>query len=287
MLHAGASSATPTFSHRVLKSAAAAVDRVRRPVPGIVVLIYHRVGGRSGLAVDLDSGAFDDQMAWLAASGRVVTFERALDLLASNAAASGDGDPAAPDNPIVVTFDDGTADFADIAVPILDRHQVPALMYLATDFIERGDAFPDDGAPMSWNAVRDCRSTGLVDFGSHTHTHALLDRLRPDEIDAELDRSMELIAEHLGVPARDFAYPKALAPSAAADVAVRRRFRSAVLAGTRANRIGATDPFRIARSPIQTYDGFAYFVRKAEGGMAFEDSARNLVNRVRYAGATS
>lgn len=271
--------ASTPWSHRALKGAAALADRVRRPPRGLVVLIYHRVGGGSGLAVDLDPGAFEEQVAWLAASGRVVRLADALGVLA---------DPTPPaSDPIVVTFDDGTADFAEVAVPILARHGVPATMYLATAFVEEGRDFPDAGRPLSWAAARDCLASGVVDFGSHTHTHALLDRLAPEAVADELDRSIDLVADRLGRPALDFAYPKALAPSAAAAAQVARRFRSAVLAGTRPNRYGATDPLRIARSPIQTHDGFEYFVRKAHGGMGFEDAARTVVNRFRYAGATS
>jgi peptidoglycan/xylan/chitin deacetylase (PgdA/CDA1 family) len=126
----------------------------------------------------------------------------------------------------------------------------------------------------------------VVEIGSHTHTHALLDRLAPEAIADELDRSVTLVHERVGCPVRHFAYPKALAPTPDADRAVRARFASAALAGTRPNRFGATDPWALSRSPIQTADGFDYFVAKAMGGMQLEDTARRLVNRVRYAGAT-
>ena len=33
----------------------------------------------------------------------------------------------------------------DVALPILARHGVPAVWYLATDFVERGRAFPGGG----------------------------------------------------------------------------------------------------------------------------------------------
>ena len=98
----------------------------------------------------------------------------------------------------------------------------------------------------------------------------------------ELDRSKELIEDRLGRPCLDFAYPKALPPSAAAALAVRERFRSAALAGTRPNRPGHTDPYRLARSPVQRSDGTRYFERKLAGGMAFEDSLRRAANRWRY-----
>ena len=69
------------IAQRAVKDAATALDAVRRPPAGVVVLIYHRVGGASGLDVDLPEGLFDQQMAVLAASGRVVSLGTALDLV--------------------------------------------------------------------------------------------------------------------------------------------------------------------------------------------------------------
>ena len=62
---------------------------------------------------------------------------------------------------------------------------------------------------------------------------------------------------------------------------MRARFRSATLAGTRANRYCATDPFRVARSPIQVSDGMRWFRHKVAGGLAFEDTVRRAAHRAR------
>jgi peptidoglycan/xylan/chitin deacetylase (PgdA/CDA1 family) len=266
---------------RAVKSAAVAADRVRPTAAGVVVLCYHRVGARSTLAVDLPTSLFDEQMAQLAESGRAVTVDAALDVL------SGETTAVAGCDPVVVTFDDGTTDFADTALPVLERYRVPALLYVATDFIDSGRAFPNDGQPLSWAALRDATATGLVEVGSHTHTHALLDRLGDRAVHDELDRSIGCISERLGAAPAHFAYPKAVAPSPIADRAVRARFRSAALAGTRPNRYGQTDPYRLARSPIQTADGMRWFTQKLAGGMALEDTLRRVANRARYAGATT
>ena len=276
---------------RTIKTVAAAGDRVRPPAEGVVVLIYHRVGGGSGTEVDLSPQAFDEQMAWLAGTGRVVSLDAAIDLLdppAGGAATdSGDraGGAAPADDPIVVTFDDGTADLADVATPLLVRHGVPATVYLATKFIDEGIAFPDDGTPLSWAAARDMASTGLVTFGSHTHGHLLLDRLAPQEAIDELDRSRQLIEDEVGAPAHHFAYPKAVAASPEVEPLVRERYRSAALGGNRPNPYGRTDVHRLSRTAVQVSDGNEYFVRKARGGMALEDSIRRAVNRVRYRAA--
>jgi peptidoglycan/xylan/chitin deacetylase (PgdA/CDA1 family) len=249
-----------------VKAAASAAPSTRRR--GGVILIFHRVGGGSGLEIDLDPGRFEEQITHIGDTAGSLT-----DVV--------EGRPV-----VVVTFDDGTADFAEHVLPILTRHNVPATLYLATAFIEEQRPFPHNGTPLSWHTLRDCISTGLVTVGSHTHTHVLLDRLAPHEIASELDRSIGLIEDRLGVTPAHFAYPKALLGSADAQAAVRTRFATAAIAGTRPNVPGRIDPHRLYRSPIQRSDGMKYFRRKLEGGMRLEDDLRRTLNRVRYLGKT-
>src|SRR5829696_441372 len=101
----------PALARRGVKVAAASVDRVRRPARGVVVLIYHRVGARTGVEVDLPAELFDQQLAFLRERGPVVSMDDALDRIAGDAPEGAD--------PVVVTFDDGTVDFVDVALPIL------------------------------------------------------------------------------------------------------------------------------------------------------------------------
>ncbi|MGH9152686.1 MAG: polysaccharide deacetylase family protein [Acidimicrobiales bacterium] len=247
---------------------------------GVTVLLYHRVGGGSRLEIDLPAGLFEEQIAMVAEETRPLALDDALIALAG---------PSQPEGPpqVVVTFDDGTADFADVALTILQSYRVPATVYVATDHVESGRSFSANGAPLSWAALDAAMATGLVTVGSHTHTHALLDRLPAPLVDDELDRSIGLIADRLGVPPAHFAYPKGLSGSLWAEAAVRCRFRSASLAGTRANPYGRTDPFRLFRSPVQVSDGMRWFGRKLRGGMSLEDDLRALLNRRRYTGITT
>ena len=268
---------------RGMKAASAAADRWRPRVPGVVILLYHRVGGGSSLEIDLDAARFDEQIAAISESGRGVSLATAL---AQLAAAPGEH-PV--DSSVVVTFDDGTTDFAEVAVPILQRHGVPATLYLATGFVDGEIPVPWGGRPLSWSALRDTVSTGLIDIGSHTHSHQLLDRVSRAEAASDLDRSIDLIGEHLGQPALDFAYPKAVPAGRDVAAVVRDRFRSAALAGTRMNPYRRddprreTDPYRLGRSPIQVSDGMDFFAQKLAGGMRLEGAFRRAINRVRYA----
>lgn len=258
----------------LVKRVSAVSDKIVRPPNGVVVLIYHRVGGGSSSEVDLDADLFGAQMAHLAEHHHVLTLDAAVDALASGSKADG----------VVVTFDDGTTDFADVVAPLLMEHQVPATLYAATRFIDEQERFPWDAPPISWAALRDVCSTGLVTVGSHTHSHWLMDRLDPAAIDGDLDRSIELIGEHLGTAPAHFAYPKALPGSDHAEIAVRRRFTSAALAASRVNRPGHTDLHRLWRTPIQTSDGLDFFAAKAAGGLRLEGELRALLARVKYRG---
>lgn len=269
----------PGHLRQLVKWTAAAADALRRP-RGLVVLIYHRVGAHTPVSVDLPRPLFAEQLAALAEGWAPVTLDRVGDLLAGSAA------PGGPPT-VCVTFDDGTADFVDEALPEIVAHDVPAALYVATDFIEAGRSFPEHGQPASWAGLRDAISTGLVTIGSHTHTHRLLDRVDGPEAAQELDRSTKLIEDRLGVSCRHFAYPKALLGSPAAEAEVRRRFRTAAIAGTRPNAYGTTDLHRLHRSPIQVTDGMRWFRQKATGGMALEDDLRRLRNRRRYTGAVT
>lgn len=262
-----------------LKRAAALADRAHSPRPGLVVLIYHRVGRRTRSRVDLPEWLFEEQMARIAAGPGAIPLGAGVDMLQSVAGSD--------HRSVVVTFDDGTADFVDVALPILTRYGVPTTLYLATEFIETGKAFPQSGMAASWEGIRDAVSTGLVTVGSHTHSHMLLDRVSADQAAGDLDRSIELIRDRLAVDPEHFAYPKAVLGTPAVEAEVRARFRSAAVAGTRTNPYGCSNPYRLARSPIQIEDGLRFFERKLSGGMWLEDGVRAVANRRRFSGLKS
>jgi peptidoglycan/xylan/chitin deacetylase (PgdA/CDA1 family) len=277
-----------------VKHAAMAADRVAPPPDGITILIYHRVGGGSDSAVDLTVDQFERQLEHLREHHRVITLDEAVTAVTAGRVEgwSESQAPATASSPgqddrrqVVITFDDGTADFGDHAVPALARHDLPATLYVATKFVDEGLDFPWGAPPATWSALHEAAATGLVTIGSHTHSHWLLDRLDRSAIDGDLDRSTELIEREFGGGPRHFAYPKALPGSPAAEIAVRRRFTSAALAASRVNRPGRTDLHRLWRTPVQRTDDPSMFAAKANGGLRLEGEIRALAARVRYRGS--
>jgi len=75
----------------------------------------------------LPAAELDWQLAHVARHHRAWTPDRQLD------AGDGPTDGGAP--PVVVTVDDGYADFARVAAPLLQRHRIPATIFVTTDFV--------------------------------------------------------------------------------------------------------------------------------------------------------
>ncbi len=262
-------------AHQTLKVVASAYDTVRPPAQGAVVLAYHRVGAGSGLELDLDTALFAEQMAALADRGDAVDLDEAVAGLGSGRTGSS----------VVVTFDDGTADFVANALPALVDSGVPATYYIATDFIETQTAFPGDGTPLSWEALAEAVSTGLVTVGSHTHRHVVMDKVTPAEARDELRAAKELIEDRLGVAADHFAYPKGVFGGEAVEGVVGEFHTTAALADGAVNTPDDWAPLRLDRIPVQASDGMRYFEAKVDGGMRLEGMMRQALNRVRYRAA--
>jgi peptidoglycan/xylan/chitin deacetylase (PgdA/CDA1 family) len=102
------------------------------------VLMYHGVcvGGRAeapfaGRGKHVPAADFDHQMGWLARHMRPIGIEELVACLESGR--------ELPPKSVVVTLDDGYRNNHDVALPILTRHRIPAVVYVSTGFI--------DGAP--------------------------------------------------------------------------------------------------------------------------------------------
>ncbi len=262
---------------RVARRVLRAVDAATPHRRGLTVLIYHRVGGGSASAVDLAPDVFDRQLAALAADHRVISLDAALGELRTGESRPG----------VVITFDDGTADFAEHAMPALVRHGLPATLYVATRFVQEQADFPWGAPPTTWAALRDAHTTGLLTVGSHSHAHRLFDRSTAGEAADDLDRSIDLIGGQLGVRPAHFAYPKAVAPGPVGGGRGATPVARAPRGGNRVNRAGHTDPQRLGRSPVRRGDSLADVHRLAAGGMRPEGLARDVLGRVRYRGAVT
>lgn len=60
---------------------------------------------------------------------------------------------------------------------------------------------------MSWNEVQEMADSGLISFGAHTVSHALLDQLSVEKAHAEIQKSKERIEKRIKKQVNLFAFP--------------------------------------------------------------------------------
>ncbi len=170
--------------------------------------MYHRIvasaadGGRHGIWVTRER--FAAQLASLQRRGfTTVTFR--------DVAAHLGGERPLPRRPILLTFDDGSADNHGLALPLLKAHGMTAVVFLIGDPGIRSNVWDaGDGEPavplLDDAQVREMAAAG-IEFGSHTSTHARLTALAPERLAAELAGSQRAVERRVGAPIRAVCYP--------------------------------------------------------------------------------
>jgi peptidoglycan/xylan/chitin deacetylase (PgdA/CDA1 family) len=244
----------------------------RRTASGTTVLIYHRVGGGTPDERDLALSSFRAQLDLLAGH-RVVPLDVALDELAA-------GDDSGK---VVLTFDDGFADVAEPAFPLLAARGLPFTLYLATAYVGgrmhwEGSTASAPGAALDWDQVRDLVDSGLCTLGNHTHSHVPPARLTV----GELDRCSAEIARRTGISPRHFAYPWGI-PVPGLEPELAARFRSAAT-GRLGRNHPATDPLRLTRVPVRQSDPLPFFAAKLTGNLGPERAYAGIVTVAKRVG---
>jgi peptidoglycan/xylan/chitin deacetylase (PgdA/CDA1 family) len=189
------------------------------------------------------------------------------------------GTPRSDRPKVALTFDDGWRDNAVNALPLLQKHQVPASIFLSTDFIGSRQRFwweslgetlweshgekaklhlieclykaghpvpvllddldenrrsvallhylqslksldprelsrlaaecPEESMPqaLDWHQVRSLEASGLVRFGPHGASHAILTGLDDQRLDEELTRSRDALRNGCDQPLPVYCYP--------------------------------------------------------------------------------
>jgi len=114
--------------------------------PRLSILIFHRVHVQADSVFphEPDAARFERLMRFVARSFRVMTLGEALICLTQG---------RLPPRALVITFDDGYADNAEIALPILQRHGLTASFFVSTGFLDGGRMWNDSVI----ECLRSCR----------------------------------------------------------------------------------------------------------------------------------
>jgi len=69
------------------------------------------------------------------------------------------------------------------------------------------DTSPENYRPLTWAQTKEMSDSGLMEIGSHTHTHTIVTLLGEDAARRELTQSKALVEKNVGRPCDLFCYP--------------------------------------------------------------------------------
>ena len=192
------------------------------------------------------------------------------------------GEADLPPNAVLLTFDDGYADLARYAFPVLERYRVPAVVYLVTQRLGETNTWDEAAGSgthrlLSENEVREWAARG-ISFGAHSRTHAALPRLRGPALDNEIGGSASDLAALLGRAAESLAYPWGAYDDEVLACA-REHFEFGVTCEQGMNTL-AVAPLRLRRTMVEPGDSLLDFALRAGIGFSPLQRVRDILGRL-------
>ncbi len=207
-------------------------------VKEIPVLLYHRVGPTTD-PLTVPAARFEQDIKALSGAGyHTISLEQFAGHLRGEAA-------DLPDQPLLITFDDGYRDNYENAFPILQRYGYKGTFYIITGMVGQKERVTPEH-------IREMVAGGMS-MGSHTVNHLSLAELSPRQAEEELTASKKTLEDILGKRVDSVSYPKgsfdehtmALAKSIGYDNAFTVKY------GTCARK---AEPYTLKRIPIFRFD---------------------------------
>jgi peptidoglycan/xylan/chitin deacetylase (PgdA/CDA1 family)/glycosyltransferase involved in cell wall biosynthesis len=175
---------------------------------------------------------------------------------------------------IMITVDDGYQDNLTRMLPLLEKYNFKATVYVVSgESYNRWDADVSENPDIQVKLLTDeeillLSHSGHVDIGGHTLTHPRLDQLTQEEQRQEIEENKAHLEKVLAKPLLSFAYPYGDMNESAKQQAIRAGYRFAVATDSGPLAMHE-DPFQIRRIAVfPRTDTFGLW-RKIRGNYVF------------------
>ncbi|WP_312089888.1 polysaccharide deacetylase family protein [Chryseobacterium sp.] len=200
-------------------------------IKGIRILMYHQVLPKSiayknDFIVTVEN--LEKQFAYIKKNFETVFFK---DLEASKQIK----------NKIILSFDDGYYNNIEYLVPLLEKYQLKATIFIPTEFIQ-SNIKEGNKIYMDFDDLKSLDSH-FIEIALHSHSHRNFSQLSIDESEAELLENMKVLEQNAIPFTKVFAYPYGKFPK---DKKLKKEFFAML------ERIGIVSALRIGNN-IEAY----------------------------------
>lgn len=237
-------------------------------LPALSILMYHSVSDSDAFFA-VSPKTFDRQMRYIHDTGFDSVFASEIEKRIREGKLA---------RTVCVTFDDGYEDVYTNAYPVLKSFRIKATVFLITG--STGGSYTNSEGrtfPLLRRAqIEEMRTSGLVEFMPHGHTHRKLHGLAPHEQEKEITLSRDAVRSLTGSDPRVFAYPRGRTTPAIAAHLQQLGFGLAM--GVVPGLVRRTsDAYNLPRNAVDTHVNFREFKLKLSGAVEwYEAIARRM-----------
>lgn len=172
------------------------------------ILLYHRISDPSAdpIMLCVTPLCFENHLQFLKENYDVLPLSELSQRLV---------DGTLKGNEAAITFDDGYQDNLTYALPLLEKYDLPATIFVTTSKLGESASFKwdmdyiekDRATFLSNDEIRMLSNHRLIEIGAHTDTHPRLSDLAVGEQRSDIFRSKIILEKIIGKKITAFAYP--------------------------------------------------------------------------------
>lgn len=222
-------------------------------IANVPILMYHAIcesPSKAGKFV-ITKDAFEDDLKYLKGAGyNTISFSELIDFVENNV--------PLPENPVMLTFDDGYYNNYCYAYPLLKEYNAKAVISIIGKYTDLYSETPEENpnySHITWEQAREMCDSGLVEIQNHSYNSHTTDKGRngtkkksgesiaayTEYIYSDIGKLQEEINRNLGYTPTVFAYPFGSVSEASYDILKGMGFKATLSCAEKINEIHTGD----------------------------------------------